>query len=154
MKPETRNRIIRFIFIIYSAVMLWLLFGRTRTPANVDYLEMLRTNINLRPFATIGRYVRALMNGRYIQTSVINLFGNIILFVPLGCFLPAVFRRVRNFGLFLFFQTEIIVFIEIVQLFTLLGVCDIDDLILNTLGGVIGYAIFRLRFRKRNNLGK
>ena len=37
----------------------------------------------------------------------------------------------------------IIVIIELIQLFTLLGSCDIDDLLLNTIGAVIGWLLWR-----------
>jgi len=144
LKSLTKNRIIRYTFIIYSAVMLWLLFGRNQHTGEVGYWELLKININIIPFETIGRYIRALMNGKYIKTALINLIGNIAVFIPLGYYLPHIFRRVRHFGLFLLFHTEIIVFIELIQLFTLLGVCDVDDLILNTLGGIIGYSLYLL----------
>jgi glycopeptide antibiotics resistance protein len=68
-----------------------------------------------------------------------NIGGNIFGFVPLGILLPLLFFRMRNF----FRITAMIFFIslcfETTQLFTGLGVFDVDDLLLNTIGGMLGY---------------
>ncbi|MCL2077706.1 MAG: VanZ family protein [Oscillospiraceae bacterium] len=70
-----------------------------------------------------------------------QLLLNILLFVPFGFFSPLLWKRFQNifraFFLGLFFS----LFIEITQLFCH-RVTDIDDLIMNTIGTIIGYLIF------------
>ena len=69
-----------------------------------------------------------------------NLGGNLLGFVPLGILLPLLFRRFNSL-----FSVTALVFVvslsyELIQLCTGLGIFDVDDLILNTAGGVIGFA--------------
>ena len=79
------------------------------------------------------------------------------MFIPLGFLLPCLWPRLRSFGRFLPAIVAIIVVIELTQLFTLLGSCDIDDLLLNTIGAVIGFGLLRLvdklRLRKASLKG-
>ncbi len=71
------------------------------------------------------------------------------MFVPLGFFLPCLFPLLRGVIKYLVFQIAVIVIIELVQLFTLLGSCDIDDLIFNTAGAFIGFLLFRMVYNAR-----
>ena len=98
-------------------------------------------NLNLRPFHTIDFY----MNSRLpIKYAILNLVGNIAGFVVLGVFIPLLIYRLRSAAATIFAVFLISLSFEIMQLFGMLGVCDIDDLILNTLGGAIGYGIYLL----------
>lgn len=93
-------------------------------------------NYNLIPFAGIS----AMWNDPDRQHAFGNIFGNILMFAPLGFFLPLLWRKWDGARVFLV-GMGLSVLIETVQLFTGRGT-DIDDVILNTLGAVIGYAIF------------
>lgn len=72
----------------------------------------------------------------------LNLYGNIIAFIPFGMLL----RWARNKNTTLlqaFLYSLVFTFtIETAQYITKLGVFDVDDIIMNTLGGVIGYGIY------------
>ena len=114
MKQKPKEKLVLLVFIVYILTVFLLLFGRTRGSSEIPYHELLRTNFNYIPLKTITRYVRALRNGRYVRTAVVNLFGNILLFVPFGFFLPRVYRKAENFLTFLRIQTEIIVLAEAV----------------------------------------
>ena len=139
---------IRFLFLVYCGVMLWLLFGRSRGwVSGLSYGQMLRRNINLTPFLTIRNYWYVIIhrtNVALIPHCFINLFGNVLLFVPAGWLLPRIWRKQRNFFRFFGTCTLSILLVELVQLFSLLGSFDIDDLILNSLGFLMGYGIFLL----------
>lgn len=133
------------LFALYSAYMLWLLFIRSRVPLNGDYWELVRQNISLIPFRTLFQYIKELFSGRNpaeARHAFINIFGNILLFVPFGVLLPLIWKRLRTVLWLLLCFAAAIVFIEAVQLFTLRGACDIDDLILNTLGAFFGFLLF------------
>ena len=59
------------------------------------------------------------------------LFGNVLTFIPLGFFLPCLFRRCRGCGVCFFGAAARVVCVELVQLFAVVGSCDIDDLLLD-----------------------
>lgn len=136
----------RFLFVFYCVVLLWLLFDRTPGWGNADtYAEVLRGNMNLVPFHTIGNYwtvVKRMDFSPIFYHCVINLGGNILLFIPIGYFLPRLWPSLRNFFFFLLACTLAITLVELLQLVTLLGSLDVDDLILNLLGMIAGYLFF------------
>ena len=137
---------LRFLFVVYVAILLWLLFDRpvAQDPL-MDYAQKMRENMNLAPFHTIKSYwaiVKRMDFTPLFFHSVINLGGNLFLFIPIGYFLPKLWKMLRSFFPFLLTCTMAIVLIELLQLVTLLGSLDIDDLILNLFGMLIGYLIF------------
>lgn len=136
----------RIAFSAYAVFMVYLLFGMRWSRlfwAPDGYWETLCGNINLIPFRTIAEYAEGLSktaNG----DSVINLYGNVIMFVPLGFLLPAVFPKARPFRTCLLTALVTLCAVELIQLVTLLGSLDIDDVLLNLAGAVIGYGMWWL----------
>ncbi len=102
-------------------------------------LEGLHT-ANFVPFKTIKMYIRYYdMPG---IRSFSNLFGNILIFVPVGILLPLVHRASKKMWILLLNALLLIVGIEVFQLFSNFGAFDVDDIILNTFGVLIGGCIF------------
>ena len=136
----------RFLFVVYAAVLLWLLFDRTPDWGDtLTYADQIRSNMNLVPFHTVGNYWKVVKRMEFTPLffhCVINLGGNIFLFIPLGYFLPRLWPVFRNFFSFLLTCTAAITLVELLQLVTLLGSLDIDDLILNLFGMIVGYLLF------------
>ncbi|MDD6798919.1 MAG: VanZ family protein [Firmicutes bacterium] len=92
------------------------------------------------PFHTILKTFRELARGRYALFTD-NFVGNIVVFMPLGVFIPALWKlSFAKTVLCGFFSS---LFIEISQLF-IHRHSDIDDLILNTFGAAAGYALWKL----------
>ena len=144
-KQSVRPVFFRLLFVLYAALMLWLLFGQRL--GTVVYEEKLAENINLRPFATMTLYWWLLEGNAspyYVRHAFVNLAGNVIMFVPLGYFLPGLFEKLRAFWKTVLFSLCLIVTVEIIQYFTMLGTCDIDDLILNMAGVILGYLLWRI----------
>ena len=142
---ETRHRKLHiFLFCIYSALMLNLLFNRAGGIEGMDYWKQIRANLNLEPFHTIRLFLRVLDKQAYSSAAAINLAGNVIMFIPLGFLLPRVFPKLRKFWRCMMATALIITAVELTQLFTLLGSCDIDDLILNVIGAAAGYILHKL----------
>ena len=130
----------RIFFLVYLAVLFYLLFfsefaGRTEIYEEYHY--------NLTPFATIRRYLIYSKVGGYF-VRLVNVEGNILAFLPFGFFLPLLWRRCRKVWLTVLLTACFSIIVEVLQLFTRVGSCDIDDVILNTLGGVIGYLLYLL----------
>lgn len=144
-------KITKILFYIYIIAMLWLLFGQRLVALNIyNYSEQIKSNTNLISFITIERYLLLIQNTSNIylvKHAIINLLGNIVMFIPLGFFLPIIIKNTRKYIIFLLYVIVSITTVEVVQLFTLLGSCDIDDLIFNTIGASIGYLIFIIVYK-------
>ena len=141
---ERKHRILNIaLFCIYCAIMLWLLFDRVGGIEGMPYWDQIRANLNLEPFHTIRLFLKVLDSQIYSTSAIINLGGNVIMFIPLGFFLPRVSPALGKFWRTILATGLIITAVELTQLFTLLGSCDVDDLILNVIGSAIGYCLFR-----------
>jgi glycopeptide antibiotics resistance protein len=82
-----------------------------------------------------------------------NVVGNIIIFIPLGIYLPS-FKKDKRVLVNLIFIFSVSLFVETIQGLLGIGVSDIDDIILNCLGGWIGilgykFLLFILRDEKK-----
>ena len=149
-----RQPLIRFLFLIYALLMLWLLFGRASGWADdLPYREALAQRINLTPLKTIRNYWYVIQNGAsqgLRNHCIINLVGNVVLFIPIGFLLPRIWPKLRNFFLFVLVCTASILLVESVQLFALLGSFDVDDIILNLGGMITGYILCLIIPRKKS----
>lgn len=70
-----------------------------------------------------------------------NLFGNVIIFMPFGFFMPMALKY-RSLSSTLFWSFGLSLCVETFQLVTKVGSFDVDDLLLNTIGGLAGYLLF------------
>ena len=134
---------LRLGFVIYVAAMIWLLFGQR-------WGEEFYRSVNLRPFVTLRLYWK-LLHGEsdyYVRHAFINLVGNVVMFIPLGFFQPYLMKFLRKWYRTLFSTAVLILTIECIQYLTGLGSCDIDDVILNVAGAIIGYILWRANRRK------
>lgn len=91
-------------------------------------------------FHTIQLYA-AQLNGPIAHIAFYNLAGNIVLFIPFGLFIPLLWKTMRTPLAMLLVALGIPLFIEGTQYFIGRSV-DIDDVLLNTVAIVIGYALF------------
>ena len=112
-------------------------FGRTER-GDGEY----RYNLTL--FQEIGRYYNVGINRGEWYLFILNVCGNIGVFLPLGIFLPILFKRCENPLLVMLMSLELSLLAEIVQLIAKVGCFDVDDILLNTLGGVCGYIVYRI----------
>lgn len=153
------------LFAGYIAFLVIMLFtpnsyiansGINLTNENFDFVGNFKDRIssgawgvNLVPFRTIRNYVKY---SGFLHT-MINIFGNIIIFVPFGILLAEIFPKTRNILKILGITFATSFFVEFIQFFIGRSV-DIDDLILNLLGSVIGYFIWkkilRFKFARKN----
>ena len=137
-----KRNIFRIGFAAYILLMLWLLFIRHRGIPAEDYWAQLSGRIDLVPFSSMGSMLRTLWRHPYpgvLWTVVYNIGGNIVMFVPLGFFLRALFPGCRSFWRCMAAVALIMSTVELCQLLTLRGFCETDDVILNVLGAAIGW---------------
>ncbi|WP_176545025.1 VanZ family protein [Bacillus sp. AFS041924] len=118
---------IKFLLLIFSLLFI---IRFTFFPVASLGIGVAEGGLNLIPFINM-------FNGFDIKTFIVNIFGNIVLFVPFGIILTSIMKskKVISIGLFLS------VSIEVFQFMMSFRVSDIDDVILNTLGTYIGYKI-------------
>ena len=141
--------VLRRIFYIYCIFVLLLLFGRQRMDLQLPYWQQLAANLNLIPLRSITVYLYLLIrqpNVNLLPYAWINFLGNLLLFLPLGFLLPCLSRRVRSWFRMQLTAFCLLLVVETLQLFTLLGSFDVDDMILNTMGVIIGYIVFKLLY--------
>ena len=151
-RRKTKKAVERFLFSIYVAWMLWLLFGQRMmelgSPAAAGGY-----NLNLIPFKTLKMYFDMVQNTEsayLLRHAFINLAGNVVVFIPLGYFLPQLWSRLRSVIKTGLLSLALIVVVEIIQYITGLGSCDIDDLILNMIGVLIGYPAWKMIVKLRH----
>jgi len=125
-----RDILIRAVFAFYAAMVIAVTI-LSREPGS-------RVEVDLMPFSTISSTV-------YGQVYPIE---NVLLFIPLGLFLPGLSRRLRKFCPVLLTGFLLSVIIELTQYVTSRGYLQTDDVLLNTLGCVIGYAVIRCLIRQ------
>lgn len=131
-KLEDKNKIKKFslsIIFIYYIILLFnmVIFARYNTI----------NSFNLIPFKSI---IDIFNNGN-IYSIIINIFGNLLIFMPLEYFIIELFK-INKFILNFSISFLIILIIEIIQYIFKVGVFDIDDLILCTLGMMLFYIIY------------
>lgn len=140
VKKHTPGQVLlRLGFVVYVAAMLWLLFGQR-------WGGQLQRSINLTPFVTLRLYWKLLQHesSYLVRHAIINLAGNVVMFIPLGFFQPYLAPKLRAWYKTLLSTTALILLVEGIQYVTCLGSCDVDDLILNIIGAVIGYVLWRI----------
>ena len=149
---SSRTKWLKFFFFLYCCFMVWLLFFRSaKWVDGLNYEQQLRMNINLQPLLTIRNYWNVIYyrtNDAVLMHCIINLGGNIILFIPIGALLPRIYPKLRNFFRFFCVCLGVMFLVEVLQLFTLLGSFDVDDLILNLLGMTLGFIGYHLFWKK------
>ena len=103
-------------------------------------------HMNLVPFKTILGYVQAIKDQTMnLNIPLENLFGNLLMFLPAGIYLPFFSDKIDSVKKMILGMLPIFLMIEVGQFLTKRGAFDIDDLILNMLGAVIGYLILKSR---------
>ena len=128
-----------FLLLFFSLVFVDSYFGDSRT-------DSAQRTLNLIPFQTTS----SLLYGTYkgwisVQKPVINILGNLLICMPFALFLPILFKKQQKFPMFLLTIFLTILAVELLQYVSLLGVCDIDDLIYNVVGAAAAFAVLHTK---------
>lgn len=155
MKKETVLRIVKYLFIIYCIALVYILFlygYRTGNQFNLKVFSKEHFEMpNFIPFRTIFSYLERSYNST-INTSIVisNLLGNLVMFVPMGMALSVLFsEKFNKLWKIIVFIIFLVMIIEITQFITFTGSADIDDIILNTIGAMIGYGIIKIKLLRK-----
>ncbi|MFF5401157.1 VanZ family protein [Peribacillus butanolivorans] len=109
---------------------------------------------NFVPFKTIIFYLFLADTEINFSIRIENIVGNIIGFVPFGFILPLLSKKFLDFKAIIIATFSLSFTYEILQLLFEFGSFDIDDLILNTLGGLFGYLTIKLIYLIVNSKNK
>lgn len=144
---NTRTRIetavICIVFAIYLLFLARLLiFSRVSLSDLVNGFEAAERSINLIPFGSIMEYVRG-DSDVIVRSAFSNVIGNIVAFIPLGAYMTLLRcdKRIARILLLIFIASLLI---EIIQGVFGIGAADVDDIILNCTGGLVGILGYRL----------
>ena len=123
--------IIRFTFCPFETVD-----GKIQ-PLLFDAERILPPRINLIPFVYLFDY-------ETVREVMLNLVGNSLMFVPVGIVYPIVYKKLNTHVKVIAAGIGFSLAIELLQLLFFDRVSDVDDLILNSLGYLLGYLIYLL----------
>ncbi len=129
------KRVTLFILFLYYVVML----------LNLTFLERTQvvSNYNFVPLRTILKVIA----GQNMYAIVINIFGNLFIFMPLEFFLLELFKitdKKKNFVICVLITAAI----EIAQYIFKVGVMDVDDMILCVSGMMLFYHVYQKYLQK------
>lgn len=107
----------------------------------MDGGEFVRGEPQLVPFKTTILYIKHVHS--LTDWFFKNLACNLIMFIPYGFLTPMFMKPYKHMGLKVMLTATLVsVGIEIFQYITALGLCDIDDVMLNVISAMIGYGIY------------
>ncbi len=152
-KGEARNGIHRLLWLVFVLYLLALVdlivfkYGSRMTREILSHWspEAVRAHLetaNYEPFRMIRLYLRHWE--RIPRLAFANLVYNVAAFLPFGILVPLLRRGTRYLLITVLSAALFSLFLEGIQLVTLLGEFDVDDILLNSLGAVLGMAGFGL----------
>ena len=136
-KARHRNEII--ILLALFALYLFALFRMTVFRDSVPMDQ----GVNLIPLSTIAEYLQEITRG-HRMAGIVNLFGNLAIFLPLGYMVASLIPKMRRLGRILVLALCLSMAIEASQYALAHGTADIDDVLLNVIGAALGYGLFVL----------
>lgn len=144
--PDLKSELILTLFVIYISTVLEL----TIAPAPISFFgNHSGPVLNIVPVInTYKQFISTLTEPDSTDRdfALENIIGNVILFFPMGIFLPVVYRKINSIKKIAITCFLCSLAIEGTQLllrrFGTYRTADIDDIILNTIGGIIGWFVF------------
>ena len=150
-KLNLYKEIITNLFVIYLFILIGVTIFPLRIGSTIPYLSNMsileRYNINLIPFVDYYK------NNISVKGVIRNVGGNLILLSPFIFYLCIKFEKLRSIKLCMLTSFLISLSIELIQLFmNILSLSygrsvHTEDLILNTLGGIIAWYIFKYTYK-------
>ena len=122
------------------------IFNWSQADFSKHFNYYVKSSVNLIPFKTIIGYIKDIFTSLLDTSNIFaNLLGNLVCMMPFAFFIPMLFKKINNTKKFILTILCITLGIELIQFITFSGSCDIDDIILNTLGAFIMYKILNIK---------
>lgn len=139
------------IFFIYIMNLGYVLLFDPDFGRNVENLVGYDL-INLKWLRTIQLFIYGYQIGVLdLESILMNIVGNFVIFMPMAYFLPFFFRKQRKIYIFILTIAVIVLGVEVFQVLLRTGSGDIDDWFLNVLGAVFLYLILNKPMQKLYN---
>lgn len=143
LKQDQKERVGRISFlllVVYGIVVIYFVLFSDRL-GRADGYDTYRFNLTL--FDEIRRFI---LYRDFVSTGalLLNLLGNLMVLFPVGFLVPIWRQKKTGLIRILLCSFVLSLGIETLQLITKVGVFDVDDLFLNTLGGGLGYITYRV----------
>jgi glycopeptide antibiotics resistance protein len=141
LKEQTKRKLTKagwFLFYIYIILLSYFLFFSEhygRDCINQEY------RYNLQLFKEIKRFIEY-REQLGVESFIVNILGNVLAFTPFGFFISALNKKYRRLFFVAFFSALFSLCVEGIQLLLRVGIFDVDDVVLNTIGGMGGYLIY------------
>ncbi|MBQ9990237.1 MAG: VanZ family protein [Lachnospiraceae bacterium] len=151
MNLKDRDRIVRLLFWLYIILTIKLIvfkypFDQLWEIASGWEKGVILEGLETANF-TIGKSIRMYIHHFRALNWFPNLFGNLLIFVPFGYLLPICYPRLSKWQCTMAVSVTFILGIELFQLLSAFGAFDVDDILLNALGVVLGYGVYRYRMK-------
>lgn len=150
-----KDKVIMCLFFLYLLLVIWMIVFKYPISRLQEIIASWRKDViweglgtaNFIPLKTIKMYIR------YYDLpglrSFANLFGNVLIFIPMGIMLPVAHKASKNIWIMLLNTFVFVLGIEVFQLFSAFGAFDVDDIILNCFGALIGRALYQYLVYKK-----
>ena len=147
---KKNHRVFLFVaFIVYIALLIYLLFFRHRA-ADIPLTEYIRYSTNFIPFFSFyAFFTTPYISYRVVVPFMVNLIGNMVLFLPWGIALPMLNEKFVSAKRFFTLTAIVIIAVEILQILLQVGTCDIEDFLMNMIGAAAGFLISKRILKKR-----
>lgn len=132
----------KIIIVPYTLFLLYLMFlgmGRFQYEDNL---------VRIKPIVSTIKFIGDTIS---LKAIVIIVLGNIVMFVPFG-FLGWILPKLKDLKTLLFAFISAITIVEALQYFTRMGIFEVDDIILNTFGVILGFLIRKFTEKRLGNL--
>jgi glycopeptide antibiotics resistance protein len=142
VKISTRLLFILYLLILVNVIILkdGTVFSMGTLRSEIPLLQRIK-GVNSTPLKTVIPYLRGEPS---VNIAIRNLAGNILAFSPLGFLLPLLFQKLNKMTLIFLVSLGVSLLIEVIQVILYWGSGDIDDLILNVFGAILGFRVYYL----------
>ena len=128
------------LFYLYIILLSYFLFFSERYGREIVMKDY---HYNLELFKEIHRFIQY-RKQLGMESFVVNILGNVLAFAPFGFLLPTLSKNYRNFFVTTFLSLLFSLCVETTQLVLRVGIFDVDDIFMNTIGGMLGYIAFAI----------
>lgn len=148
---KDNKKVWKFVFLIYILILIKLIVFKYPWEHLMKITQTWEKGVILEGLSTanfvLGKSIR--MYIRYFNkfpfwNGFANLVGNILVFIPYGFLLPKVYPRCGKWWRVFYCTIGLVLGIELFQLFSAYGAFDVDDILLNVTGAMVGYLVFAL----------
>ncbi len=141
-----KSKRMKVVFFIYIAVVIKVIIFKypwedLRAIVNSWEKDVILEGLDTANF-TLFKTIKMYIDYSYMLNSFENLVGNVVVFIPFGFLLPYIQPKSRNFFVLLLNAFLFVLGIEVFQLFSAFGAFDVDDILLNCVGAVMGWAAY------------